>query len=75
MIGSIEDFKTGWHGLSFAFTGEELDKLIDSLKYLKDNPDGHFHLSSKFLDGDAVGVSDVEFSVQGADETDNMQFG
>ena len=49
----IEDFKTGWFGLAMGIKKEEIDKLIDALKTIKQNS-GHFHLRSDYT-GDGGG--------------------
>ena len=67
----IEDFKTGWFGLQLAFRPEEIDKLIANLQELKAGGLGHFHFRRDDWD-DVPGAADVEISLLGPEEQDNM---
>lgn len=71
MIARIEDFNTGWCGITFALDLEEIDRLILSLQMLKNKEIGHFH----FLEdsSEKSGIADVEISIKGEDEPDNMR--
>jgi len=66
----IEDFKTGWCGLTIAIKKEEIDELIDALKTLKQKDD-HFHMRSDYAG--TGGVGDVEFYIQNENERNNMK--
>ena len=71
----VEQFESGWIGLSIAFSEEEIDLLIKSLNELKDGQLDHFHfrrddlnvLSGKF------GLADVEISIMDSDEIHDME--
>lgn len=65
----IEDFKTGWYGISIGIKPAEIAQLINQLTLLGNSPQQHFHIASKF-EG-VGGIADVEFYVQ-EDESDNM---
>lgn len=72
MIAIIEDFKTGWYGISFELGTEEIDHLISHLQRLKQGEIGHFH----FYEDHTVeknGIADVEFSLKDEHESDNMR--
>ena len=67
----IEDFKIGWFGLQLAFRPDEIDRLIANLQELKAGTLGHFHFRKDHWD-EATGVADIELSLLGPDEQDNM---
>lgn len=69
MLATKEWENEGWVGISLGLKREEIDQLISLLSGLKDVPDQHFHLSSKYEGGSGVG--DIEIYVQG-DEPSNM---
>ncbi len=71
MNAKIEDFKTGWYGISISIRENEIDFFIDQLTELKESKNQHFHISST-SEGDE-GVVDIEFSLQ-ENEVDNMYF-
>ena len=55
----IEDFKTGWYGMSLTLSTEDIDQLIANLNAIKKDKDKHFHIFSNYeADG---GVGDVAF--------------
>ncbi len=66
----IENFQTGWYGITLGVNENDIDRLIELLTYLKNNTDQHFHISSDY-EGDG-GVGDIEIYVQNEDEPDNM---
>ncbi len=68
---TIENFKTGWYGISIGIKEAEIDRLIDGLRGLKKNKDEHFHARSDY-DGDG-GVGDIEFYVELENTKDNME--
>jgi hypothetical protein len=70
MLVDIEDFKTGWFGLSIGIKKNDVDKLIDALQKIK-SKDGHFHLRSDYHG--SGGVGDIEFFILDENETDNMK--
>ncbi|MBI1423861.1 MAG: hypothetical protein GC149_10385 [Gammaproteobacteria bacterium] len=69
MQADLEDFKTGWYGLTLGLKSEEIDKLIAALNHLKTSKD-HFHFRSEF-EGDG-GVGDIEFYYQTQDLGSNL---
>lgn len=66
----IEDFKTGWFGLHIGLSPEDIDKLIKRLELIKQSPERHFHIFSDY-EGSG-GVGDIEFYIQGDNQTDNV---
>jgi len=71
MYVELEDFKTGWYGISISLRKNEIDVLIENLEQLKRDEDQHFHISSDYK-GEG-GVGDIEFSIH-KEGADNMQF-
>ena len=67
----IEDYKTGWYGVSVRVNLEEIDSIISLLKQIKKDPMQHFHISSTF-EGHR-GISDIGFYLAGDDLEDNCQ--
>ena len=61
MYTELEDFKTGWIGIKLALKADEIDLLVENLKFIKNNPGQHFHLVGD-CQGEA-GVSDIEVYV------------
>ncbi len=70
MKAELEDFKTGWYGLSLGVKSEEIDKLISALQNLKVKKD-HFHFRSDFED--CGGIGDIEFYFQNEDQKSNIE--
>ncbi len=68
----LEDFKTGWFGLSIGLKQHELDILISSLQQLKTDSDSHFHAHSEFKG--AGGIADIQFCCIADDFRENMRF-
>lgn len=69
MYVELEDFKTGWYGISISIRKNEIDVLIEKLEQLKNLEDQHFHIRSDFK-GEG-GVADIEFGTQ-EEGADNM---
>ena len=65
----LEDFKTGWFGITLGIKESELDILIEGLRGLKRDAEQHFHIRSEFA-GEG-GVGDVEFYVEAEEAKDN----
>lgn len=74
MIAEIEDFETGWCGVFLRFDPEEIDHLIQLLQLIKERKSGHFHMANVFGPNDK-GIADIEISLKGKDEMDNMIIG
>ena len=70
MYVELEDFKTGFYGISINIKPEEIDVFIKQLMHLKENRDQHFHISSDY-NGDG-GVGDIEINIQEKDQPNNM---
>jgi hypothetical protein len=66
----IEDFTTGWFGLTVGLTRPEIDAFIQRLIAIRDDPSGHFHFRSNY-EGSG-GVGDIEFYVRSPEEPNNM---
>ncbi|HTZ41487.1 MAG TPA: hypothetical protein VMB77_15135 [Syntrophales bacterium] len=69
MYVEIEDFKTGWYGITVGLSKAEINKLIERLEFLRDNNDQHFHIRSNY-EG-IGGVGDIEIYFQ-KNAIDNM---
>jgi hypothetical protein len=65
----IEDFNTGWFGISMGIKKPELDVLIQGLENLKQGGDYHFHIRNSFKG--KGGVADVELYIEDENATDN----
>jgi len=59
MYVNIEDFKTGWYGMSLTLSTEDIDQLINNLKAIKENKEKHFHFFSDY-EGSG-GIGDIAF--------------
>lgn len=55
----LEDFKTGWFGLSIALTDQDIARLIQRLEEIRASK-GHFHIRSAFKG--SGGIGDIEHS-------------
>lgn len=71
MISDLEDFKTGWFGVSFGLKLIEIDALIEALNSMKADPDYHFHFRSGW-EGEG-GIGDVEIYLADDTEKDDLQ--
>ena len=69
MRSDIEEFNTGWYGLTIGLRDSEIDELIGTLRELKKYKT-HFHLRSKF-EGEG-GVGDIEIYYQNDEVPDNL---
>ena len=67
---AIEDWKNGWYGISVGIDPDEIDRLIELLKMIKEDPDQHFHISSDYKG--TGGVGDIEISIRSENEKHNM---
>ena len=67
---AIEDWKNGWSGISVGIDPDEIDRLIELLKMIKEDPDQHFHISSDYKG--IGGVGDIEISIRSENEKHNM---
>jgi hypothetical protein len=70
MFTEMEDWKTGWYGISIGLNSQEIDGLIELLQMIKGDPEQHFHLSSDF-EGNG-GVGDIEIYLKEENQKDNM---
>lgn len=66
----IEDWKNGWSGISVGIDPDEIDRFIELLKMIRENPEQHFHVSSDYKG--TGGVGDIEVFVRGENEGYNM---
>lgn len=69
MKAHLENYNTGWFGLSLELSSKEIDHLITHLSKLKNNLD-HFHFRSDF-EGDG-GIGDIEISCSGKEESRDL---
>ena len=70
MHAELERWASGWQGLRLSLRPSEIGRLIELLHMLQQDPEQHFHISSKY-EG-AAGLGDIEISVAGPNEPDNM---
>lgn len=75
MRGDIEDFKTGWYGVSLQLRPEDIDLLINYLQKLRRDADYHFHLFRNTDGGTGTGIADIEISAQRSTDGSNLAFG
>lgn len=71
MKSCVEFFDSGWIGVNIALRPDETDRVIERLRGLKGGTVEHFHLRATDCSGER-GLADVEISLQGAEEDDNM---
>lgn len=64
----LENFGTGWIGLTLGLSQKDIDELIQHLQHLRESQ-GHFHLSSDFIGSEGVGDIEVYFD---EDHEENM---
>lgn len=69
MKTTIEDFETGWFGISMGIKKSEIDILIEGLQSLKSNKTQHFHIVSNY-EGQG-GIGEIEVYVQDESSQDN----
>lgn len=69
MRADIENFKTGWYGITIGMKTQQIDCLIAALEKMK-STQSHFHLRSDF-EGSG-GVGDIEFCWMPDKTIDNM---
>ena len=70
MNADLEDWKNGWHGLKLAVTQQEIDRLIELLQAMKNDPEQHFHIASDYKAGGGLG--DIEVSIKIEHQPDNL---
>ncbi|MEM7279924.1 MAG: hypothetical protein AAF385_17610 [Pseudomonadota bacterium] len=70
MKSNIEDFNTGWYGISLGLTESEIDDFIAVLQELKSEKT-HFHYRSDY-EGNG-GIGDIEVYVREYEEPANME--
>lgn len=69
------NLENGWSLVGVGLRKHEIDSLIDSLQRLRDGSIGHFHLHADFDHESPSLIGDVEISLAGDDEPDNMKLG
>ncbi|MCM8813162.1 MAG: hypothetical protein NC924_04410 [Candidatus Omnitrophica bacterium] len=67
----LEDFKTGWYGLSIGLKKADIEKLISMLSLLLEKKDQHFHLVSADPQQNS-GVYDIEIYYDNDNSPDTM---
>ncbi|MBL0380060.1 MAG: hypothetical protein JKP90_10420 [Desulfofustis sp. PB-SRB1] len=70
MFVEIEDFKTGWFGVSIGLKNDEIEQLIERLRLLHNGSSSHFHLTNN--NGEAGGIYDIEIYVS-ENDSHNMK--
>jgi len=72
MRAEARRFESGWLQVAIRVRPSDVQQLISRLQEL--SADSHFHLRATFEDDNASpGVADVEISLQGPDEPNNMR--
>lgn len=71
MISEIEQFDSGCYGIFLRFSPQEIERMIKSLQWLRDQESDHFHISDNNTTYDKC-IVDIEISLKGKDEVDNM---
>lgn len=66
----LEDWKNGWSGISIGIDPAEVDRLIELLKMIREDPNQHFHISSDYRA--TGGIGDFEFFIRSPNEEHNM---
>ena len=64
MNADLEDFETGWFGLSVGLKEHEIDELIGALEDLKKYKT-HFHFRSDFEGNGGIGDIEVYYEKEG----------
>jgi hypothetical protein len=70
MYAELESWPSGWYGLRLSLRPAEIERLISLLQTLQEDPEQHFHISSKYEGEPSLG--DIEISVAGPSEPANM---
>ncbi|GEM_PF-3085917 len=65
----------GWSLVGVGLRKQEIEDLIDLLQGLRDSSIGHFHLHADFDHESPSLIGDIEVSLAGEDEPDNMRLG
>ena len=74
MKARIEKFKSGWQDIQLSLSKAEINSLIAYLRELESGQIQHFHLTTIDFDVEE-GIIDIEISLKGVDEKDNMMIG
>jgi len=67
----LDRFDSGWVGLYLKLRPDEIEPFVAALRAL--TSDAHFHLMHEFAERERPSVIDIEISLQGPDETDNLR--
>jgi hypothetical protein len=71
MFVRLENFESGWSGISIELKTDEVSAFIDRLHQLLNGEIGHFHFRANDF-ADIVGVADIEISLSQPDCESNM---
>ena len=71
MNAKLDKFKSGWVGFSLAFSKKEIELLLLRFDELTSGKINHFHLRNDDFSSDE-GVADIEISLVGDNEENNM---
>ena len=63
MQSKLEDFTTGWYGLTLGIKSSEIDELIVTLQELKKKKT-HFHFRSDFAGQGGLGDIEIYFQTE-----------
>ena len=69
---TLENFDSGWVGLSIALGRSEIDVLIQRLNDLKSDKLGHFHFRCDDFSA-AEGVADIEITTKCDGDVDSLK--
>jgi len=65
-----EEWKNGWFGINLFVAPAEINRLIDLLRVLGQDPDQHFHISSDYKG--SGGVGDIQTACLPKERESNM---
>lgn len=71
MNAKVETFESGWCGISLALAPDEIELLLRRLAELRSGSVNHFHMRTDDFSPDK-GVADIEFTILGEGESNNM---
>ena len=66
----ISKWKNGWFGIQIAIDSDEINRLIELLRMIQQDPNQHFHISSDWKG--TGGVGNIEISLRWAEQEHNM---
>lgn len=71
----VNQFDSGWFGISMALSTHDIDRLVGLLNDLRQAKITHFHAHSTLLEGAEPSVAEMEIYLASDDEPGNAAFG